>query len=197
MHQRRADVVAVADEGDAPAVERAPALGQRLHVGQRLARMLFVAERVDDVQLRRDLGDLVQPLLAERADHHRVDPALEVAGHVVDRLAIGVHHVGRDLDDVAAELADADREGDAGAQRGLLEQQADVPAVQRLRGRRLHALDALALQLRRELEQLGDAIGIEIENGQEILHVSYREAIEGSEKCSNLLSISVMSGIRR
>ena len=95
--------------------------------------MLFVAERVDDVQLRRDLGDLMQPLLAERADHDRVDPALEVAGDVVDRLAIGVHHVGGNLDDVAAELADADGEGDARAQRRLLEQQADVLAVQRVR----------------------------------------------------------------
>ena len=73
--------------------------------------------------------DLMQPLLAERADHDRVDPALEVAGDVVDRLAIGVHDVGGNLDDVAAELADADRERDARAQRRLLEQQADVLAV--------------------------------------------------------------------
>ena len=58
VHERRADVVAVADERDAPAVERAPPFDERLHVGQRLARMLLVAERVDDVQLRRDLGDL-------------------------------------------------------------------------------------------------------------------------------------------
>ena len=170
MHERRADVVAVADERDALAGERSPSLDQRLHVGQRLARMLFVAERVDDVQLRRDLGDLMQPLLPERADHDRVDPALEVAGDVVDRLAIGVHHVGGNLDDVAAELADADGEGDARAQRRLFEQQPDVLAVQRVPGRRLHALDALALQLRGRLQQLRDAIGIEIENREKVLH---------------------------
>ena len=117
-------------------------------------------------------ASLMQPLLAEGADHDRIDPALEIAGDVVNRLAIGVHHVGGNLDDVAAELADADGEGDARAQRRLLEQHADVAAVERLRRRRLHALDALALQLRRRLEQLAQQVGIEIENRQEILHAS-------------------------
>ena len=112
----------------------------------------------------------VQALLREGADDDGVDPALEVARHVLDRLAVGVHDVGGNLDDVAAEFADADGHGDAGAQRRLLEQQADVLAVQRVAGRRLHALDAFALQLGGELQHLGEAIGIEIENRKKILH---------------------------
>ena len=93
-------------------------------------------------------ANLHQALLAERADHDGVDPALEVAGDVVDRLAIGVHDVGGDLDHVAAELADADGERHARAQRRLLEQQADVPAVERVRRRRAQPERALALQPR-------------------------------------------------
>src|SRR4030095_13852339 len=89
----------------------------------------------------------------------------------------GMRECGGDLDDTAAELADADRERDARAQRGLFEQQADVLAVQRMRRRRLHALDALALQPRRGLQQLRDAVRIEIENREKILHFR-RTAVE-------------------
>ena len=93
-------------------------------------------------------ADLDEAILAERADDDGVDPAFEVAGDVVDGLAIGVHDVGRNLDHVAAELANADGEGDARAQRRLLEQQADVPAVERVRRRRAQPERALALQAR-------------------------------------------------
>ncbi len=62
-------------------------LAQRQHVGQRLARMLLVGERVDDVQARRRGGELAQPRLRERAHDRAAHPALEVARDVVDRLA--------------------------------------------------------------------------------------------------------------
>ena len=48
QRQRGRDVVAVADEGDADAVERALLLTHREQVGQRLAGVLVVREGVDD-----------------------------------------------------------------------------------------------------------------------------------------------------
>ena len=48
QHQRVADVVAVADVGEVQALRRAEALFQREEVGDRLAGMLEVGERVDD-----------------------------------------------------------------------------------------------------------------------------------------------------
>ena len=127
--------------------------------------MLLVTEGVDDVQLRCDFRDLRQALLGECPDDDRVNPALEIARDVLDGLTIGVHHVSRDLDDVAAQLADANRKGDARAERRLLEQQPNVLAIERVPGGRLHALDALALDLGGQLQHLGEAIGIEIKNG--------------------------------
>ena len=93
--------------------------------------MLFVGQRVDDAQPRRRVGEGFEPCLREGADHGAVHPALEVAGDVVDRLAAAERDVLRRLDDVAAELADGDLEGRAGAQRRLLEQQRDVLAFER------------------------------------------------------------------
>ena len=87
VRERRGDVVAVADEGERTALERSEMLLQREHVGQRLAGMLLVRQRVDDVQLRRGLGEAREPLLRERADDGAVHPALEIAGDVLDGLA--------------------------------------------------------------------------------------------------------------
>ena len=44
------DIVAVADVGNGPAVARPPALAQRQHVGQCLARMFLIAERVNHME---------------------------------------------------------------------------------------------------------------------------------------------------
>ena len=46
--------------------------------------MLLVGERVDDAEVRRGVGELLEPRLRERADHGPVDPALEVSRHVGD-----------------------------------------------------------------------------------------------------------------
>ena len=62
-------------------------LGQRQAVGQRLAGMFLVGERVDDVQARRGVGESFEPRLRERADDRAGDPALEIARDVGDRLA--------------------------------------------------------------------------------------------------------------
>ena len=64
-----------------------PRFGKRQRVGQGLARMLFVGERVDDVQARRRAGEPHELRLLERADDDGRHPALEVVRHVFDRLA--------------------------------------------------------------------------------------------------------------
>jgi hypothetical protein len=47
IHPRVADIVAVADPGDAPAFDGTARLDIGLDVGQQLARMIQVGERVD------------------------------------------------------------------------------------------------------------------------------------------------------
>ena len=112
--------------------------------------MLFVGERVDDAQTRSGGGEGFEPRLGIGADHGAMHPALEIARHVLDRLAPAERHVLRRLDHVAAELADRNLERRSGAQRRLLEQQRDVPAFERTDVR--HARGPRALQLRRQLE---------------------------------------------
>ena len=99
---------------------------------------------------------------------HGVHPAFEVSRDVIQRLAIGVHHVRRDLDDVSAELAHANREGHAGPQRGLLEQQAHVPAGQGLSGGRGLPLLAIGLDPDAQLQGGPELRRSEIEDGQEV-----------------------------
>ena len=56
--ERSADVVAVAEVGESQAAQVAEALGQRLQVGERLARVLVVREPVDHGD-RREARELV------------------------------------------------------------------------------------------------------------------------------------------
>ena len=53
----------------------APPLGQRQAVGQRLAGMLLVGQRVDHAQPRRRRGERLEPRLRERADHDARRPS--------------------------------------------------------------------------------------------------------------------------
>jgi hypothetical protein len=82
------------------------ALLQRQEVGDRLARMLLVGERVDTCSAAPPRRT-PEHLLREGADDDRVDPALEIARDVGDRLAPAERDVRLQRDDVAAELADA------------------------------------------------------------------------------------------
>ncbi len=132
LRERGGNVVAVADEGNRAAAQAAEPFGQRQAVGQRLAGMLFVGQRVDDAQPRRGVGESLETRLRERADDRSGDPALEVAGDVGDGLAAAERNVFRRLDRVAAELADRNLERRARAQRRLLEEQRNVQALERL-----------------------------------------------------------------
>ena len=119
---------------------------QRQQVGQRLAGVLLVGERVDHVQPRRRRRELHQPVLRKRPDHHARHPAFEVAGDVGNRLAFTHGDVLRRRDHVAAQLAHGNLEGAARPQRRLLEQQRHVLPGQRRRPVAAHAARALLLQ---------------------------------------------------
>jgi hypothetical protein len=74
--------------------------------------VLFVGERVDDVQAARGAGERLDLRLPERPDDERGNPALEVARNVLQRLAGAVGELRRKVQRVAPELADRDFEVD-------------------------------------------------------------------------------------
>ena len=87
LEQRVGDVVAtVADEREPAPGDVAEHLLDREQVGQRLARMVLVGERVHNGH-RRPARQLVDRLLRERADDDRRDVARQRASRVGDRLA--------------------------------------------------------------------------------------------------------------
>ena len=128
-HERAADVVGIADVGQAHAPQvGAEALAQRQQVGQRLARMVIVGEAVDDGHAR-PLGQLVDVGLRERADHDRVEVAREHHRRVAHGLAAAQLELAlRQVERVAAELVHADLEGHARARGGLVEDHAERAA---------------------------------------------------------------------
>jgi hypothetical protein len=150
LRQGRRHVVAVADERDRPARQIAQPLRQRQAVGQRLARVLLVGQRVDHAEARRRRGERLEARLRVSADDRAVDPPLEIPSHVGNRLPLAEHFLTRRLDDVSSELPHGDLERRSGSQRGLLEQQSVVPPLQRPLV--CNAGGARRLELRRQLQ---------------------------------------------
>jgi hypothetical protein len=156
------NVVAVAGPGDDLAGDRAAMLLESHHVGHDLAGMRDIGQAVDDGH-RRVLGQLADLTDVVGAQHDRVDVARQHAGGVLGRLAAAHLHVLRGQHDgVAAHLADPDLEGDAGAGRGLLEDQRDGPAVERT------PRDAAALRLAAELEHAPQRRGVMVHDLEEM-----------------------------
>ena len=119
-------------------------LFQRHEVGQRLAGMLEVGERVDDRHARVG-GHLGDGVVRVGAQHDDVDPALDIARHVGDGLALAERRVGLvDKDRVAAHGVDAGLEAQARAQAGLLEHQDHLLGVERVAILARVALDVVA-----------------------------------------------------
>ncbi len=115
-HERVADVVAVADVGEVQALGGAEALFKGEEVGDGLAGMLEVGERVDDGDAGAGghLGDGVVRVGAQDHDGH---PALDVVGHVGEGLALAEGRLGLvDEDGVAAERVDGGLEGEPRAE---------------------------------------------------------------------------------
>jgi hypothetical protein len=131
--------------------------------------MFLVGERVDDVELARRRGELLQDFLRKRPDDDAVDPSFEIARDVGDRLAPPQCYVGLQRHHVAAQFAHGDLERRARAQRRLVEQQRQMPAVERIRGRRQAAERAVGLHVRRDLQAALEIRRIEIEDRQKIL----------------------------
>ena len=126
-------------------------LVEREDVGEHLARVIFVGQAVDDRHAR-ILGETLDDLLAERADHDDVDHARDDLRRVLDRLAASELRVARAEEHrVAAELEDAGFERETRARRILLEDHRERAVVQRVI--RLVVLE-LALQDARAFEHV-------------------------------------------
>jgi hypothetical protein len=125
-HERVRHVVAVAHEGQLSAAQLAERFLEGKDVGQRLAGMIEVAERVDH-RHGPPSAPARQWSAGRRSGPRCVGPALQVAGHVLERLALGDRPVGAPR---RPQLLDGQLEGQPGAQRGLLEEQAQIAALE-------------------------------------------------------------------
>jgi hypothetical protein len=124
-------VVAVAEVGDADALEAAEPLPDGQEVGQRLAGMVVVGEGVDD-RLVRERGHLVEQRLRKRAHDDRARVPGEDAGGVGDRLAAAeLELVGPKPQRQRPEVLARRRERDACPRGRLLEEHRDRVAVER------------------------------------------------------------------
>jgi hypothetical protein len=122
--------VAEVDEGEPG--EPALALADRHEVGEHLARVELVGERVDDRD-RRGRRHRLEALLREGAPHDPVDVTRQDPRSVLDGLfAAELHRAAVDDHRVPAELADADLEREPGPRRVLFEDRRDGLAGQRL-----------------------------------------------------------------
>ena len=153
--QRGADVVPVADVDELQAVEPAAAFADRHQVGEDLARVRGIGQRVHDRD-RRVPSQFFDVVLRERADHERVDVPREDGGGVADRLtACELQFFAGEGKRGASELRDARGEGDPRPRRGLEEEQRDRAPGEALL---LAAVAPGLLELVREVEnrlQLG------------------------------------------
>ncbi len=164
-HQRVRHVVgAVAEVGQPQPLQRALALGERLQVGQHLARVELVGQRVDDRHASPRTAIAVEPLLAERAPHDRVDVAGQHLSGVLQRLlAAELGAAAVDDDGVAAELRDADLEREPGAGGVLVEDDRDTARpVERA------AAERVLLQLGGQRQHLGLLVGRQVVVAQEV-----------------------------
>jgi len=84
--ERVADVVAIADVGELQAFERAEFFFESEEIGERLAGMEFVGERVDDGNFRGGRHFVEDALLVNAGDD-ALDPAFEIAGNIGDGFA--------------------------------------------------------------------------------------------------------------
>ena len=161
--ERVAHVVAVADVREFQAAQSAEALLEREEIGQRLAGMIFVRERVDHGNIRVG-SEFFKSFLREDARDDSLHPTLEILGNVADGLALAeaggsvIEKRGR-----SAEIGDADLESDARAQRGLLEDQHEDAA-----GQRGPVAIRVCLHFRGEAEEIAQLRRTPLGSGEEI-----------------------------
>ena len=173
LNPGRRHVVAVAAPGDGAPRDGAQMLFEGHHVAHQLAGMGAVGEAVDD-RHRGVFGKLQQMRLLDRADHDGVHIARQHArrvGHGLAAPELGA--AGLQHHRVAAELANSDLEGDPGPGRGLLEDQRQRLAGQRLR---LAARRRARLERPPHVENFPEGVALEAVEIEEMLgsrHVSW------------------------
>ena len=111
VRERGRDVVAVADKGERAAGQCSPPFPKRDEIGERLARMLLIGQRVDHVEPAGGRSEFGEHGLRKRADDHGVNPPLQISGDVGHRFAPAERHIRLQRDDLAAQLAHGDLEG--------------------------------------------------------------------------------------
>ena len=137
VRERGRHVVAVAHERERPPAPAPPVLLQRQDVGQRLAGVLFVGQRVDDVEPGRRAANSTRICCAKV----RMTAALTQRSRLRATSTIGSRPPSATSPGRATtsppSLADRNLEGQPRAQRRLLEQHRHVGPRERVRGRRL------------------------------------------------------------
>src|SRR5206468_10654018 len=106
----------------------------------------------------------------------------EISRDVGNRLALAERHVRLQRHDLTAQLANGDLEGRSGAQRWFVEQQPDVPALQRISQGGMTDERSIPFQLRGEPDAALEIDGVEVEHRQEVL------ALGGVRWCHNRVS---------
>ena len=164
-HQGVGDVVAgIAEEGQLPASHVTELLAGGHDIGQHLSGMEGVGQAVPDGNAG-ILGQILNHRLLEAAVLDTVEHAAQNLGGVLQGLLLA--HLGRtgiQEGDAHAQIASADFESAAGSGGGLLEQQNDLLVAQPLV---LNAVVLHSLELGRQVEQIVDLVGGEIQQGQE------------------------------
>ena len=131
--------------------------------------MLFVGQGVDDVQIRSGCGQDRRLLLGEGPDDERADPSLQIPGDVLDRLALSLGQRSRQMEGIAAKLADRDLERRSSPQGRFFEEQRHVQAGQHRSGRCLRSEPPVGLHLRRGTQQFLELDVRQVEDRQEVL----------------------------
>lgn len=160
---------AVADEGDDLSGESAAHFHDRLEIGENLARVLGIGERVDggDAAV---FGKVFDVRLCESADDGTVAHAAEDACGVGNRFAAAeLDIVGGEKEDVAPEFADADLEGNAGARRGLGKHERPALVAERV------FIEAAAIGLHRlcEVEDGEDFLTRQRFDREQVFHIRF------------------------
>ncbi len=161
--QRMRDVVPVPDVGERQTFEPALVLPDGQQVGQALARVLEVRQRVHDGH-GGGAGQGFEPLLAERAEDDRVDVAGQDPAGVLDGFPPAELELrGRQGKRVRPQTGDADLERDAGPGGGFLEDHRHGQAAQAVRVVRRRRLDLV-----RQVEERGELARREVVHREEV-----------------------------
>jgi len=166
IDERVADVVAIADVRELEAAKIAESFGEREIVGECLARMEFIRERVDDRNVRVS-RQIFENFLLVDAGNDALDPAVEIAGDIGDGFACAEAGLGLGVvekDDVAAHALNAHVECDASAKGRLFENEGDE-----FSGERGSVADRASFDVGGELQEIACMRGAPFGAGEEIV----------------------------